>query len=54
MEAMVEHAVHCETHTGQAHALKPGWAYVSSSSYRALMDHFESERDQIDVIALPC
>eukprot|EP00656_Telonema_subtile_P016578 TRINITY_DN1876_c0_g1_i1.p1 TRINITY_DN1876_c0_g1~~TRINITY_DN1876_c0_g1_i1.p1 ORF type:complete len:631 (-),score=163.24 TRINITY_DN1876_c0_g1_i1:1020-2912(-) len=49
LAAQVERAVDCEEKTGEGHNLQAGWAYVSSKSYTALLDHFERERDQIQV-----
>jgi len=49
MHQKVEKAVEAQTTTGEGFELEPGWAFTASTSYRALMEHFETERDLIDV-----
>lgn len=49
MQKKVEKAVEAQTMTGGGFELEPGWAFTAATSYKALMEHFETERDLVDV-----
>ena len=47
LHVQVEKAVEAQQETGEGYDLDPGWAFTAGTSYKALVDHFDSEKDHI-------